>query len=126
MIKPVYLFDSVILIDILNTKPQAKKWLSSVQEDRIAISVVTMSEVLVGTKDNEISVVMDALGRLPCLPIVVSTAELAAKLRQQYRFKLLDAYQAALAIEHKLTLVTRNTKDFNPKIHPFVKIPYSL
>jgi predicted nucleic acid-binding protein len=53
-------------------------------------------------------------------------ADLAAKLRRKYGWKLPDAFQAALAQHHKIKLTTRNKKDFDPKRHTFVEIPYSL
>lgn len=76
--------------------------------------------------------------RYPVLPIVESSlgfrevvstiteADLAASLRQTYHWKLPDAFQAAFAKHHRLKLVTRNTKDFNPSIHYFVVVPYVL
>lgn len=38
----------------------------------------------------------------------------AAKLRRDYRMKLPDAIIAATSIIYDLTLITRNTKDFEP------------
>lgn len=122
----VYLLDSVVLIDILNTRPQAKKWISSVSPSSLVISVVTLSEVLVGIKDEEQDLVKSFLNEFPCLSIDPVTAEAASRLRRQFKWKLMDAFQAALALEHKLTLITRNSKDFNSKVHPFVKTPYSI
>jgi predicted nucleic acid-binding protein len=43
--------------------------------------------------------------------------------QKKLRGELPDAFQAALASRHDLKLVTRNTKDFNPKEHHFVTIP---
>ena len=54
------------------------------------------------------------------------TAARAARLRRQYRWKLPDALQAALAQQHGLRLATRNTKDFDPAQHAFVVVPYRL
>jgi predicted nucleic acid-binding protein len=47
-------------------------------------------------------------------------------LRRTERWKLPDAFQAAIAIQHGLTLVTRNTRDFQPGREPAVLIPYRL
>jgi predicted nucleic acid-binding protein len=50
-----------------------------------------------------------------------------AELRQQLRLKLPDALQAAVAVEHNLTLVTRNTKDFKPGMGTLeVLVPYRI
>jgi predicted nucleic acid-binding protein len=53
-------------------------------------------------------------------------ADLAASLRREYRWKLPDAFQAALAKHHELRLATRNTEDFPPEAHEFVSVPYAL
>jgi predicted nucleic acid-binding protein len=47
-------------------------------------------------------------------------------LIDHYGWKLPDAFQAALALHHHLKLCTRNTKDFDPKKHSFVEVPYRL
>jgi len=47
-------------------------------------------------------------------------------MRQRHGWKLPGAFQAALAEEHGLRLVTRNTKDFSPEKHAFVLVPYKL
>lgn len=60
------------------------------------------------------------------LEIDALVAEKAALLRRQNGWKLPDAFQAALALIHDIKLCTRNTKDFNPQKHAFVKIPYQL
>jgi predicted nucleic acid-binding protein len=66
------------------------------------------------------------LNLFPTLPLTVETADVAARLRRTQRLKLPDAFQAAVAIQHELTLVTRNTRDFQPGGDPEVLIPYRL
>ena len=119
-----FLLDSVILIDSFNGVVPAKRWLNSIKAKDAVISVVTLAEVLTGSPNIEQDMIL--LRQYECLTIQPSTAEISARLRKQFKWKLMDAFQAALAIEHKLTLITRNSKDFNPKIHPFVKMPYSI
>jgi predicted nucleic acid-binding protein len=58
--------------------------------------------------------------------VTLEVADLAASLRRDHRWKLPDAMQAAVAINRQLTLVTRNSKDFDPVRHAFVVIPYQL
>ena len=53
-------------------------------------------------------------------------ADLAAELRRVHRWKLPDAFQAAVAQRNALHLATRNTDDFNPQRHSFVVVPYVL
>ena len=56
--------------------------------------------------------------------ITKEVADLAAVLRRQHRWKLPDAFQAALAQTHKLRLATRNTRDFPAEKFAFVSVPY--
>ena len=123
-VKHKYLVDSVILIDHLNGDDRATKWLSRLEEDEAALSPVTRAEVLAGATEEERADVTALLDDFPCLPITDKTADSAAALRRDLRWKLPDAFQAALAQEHDLQLVTRNTKDFSESTHSFVKIPY--
>lgn len=58
--------------------------------------------------------------------IDAAIADLAAELRLQYKWKIPDALQAACAVTNNTELATRNSKDFKPKKHGFVLIPYSF
>ncbi len=124
--KPIYLLDTVILIDHLNGIPKATKWLKSVEIEKLAISVITRAEVLTGTSKSEYAAVNLMLDRFKCFHIDSNIANETAKLRKENRWKLPDAFQAAIAIQHSLKLVTRNTKDFTQEKYPFVIIPYNL
>jgi predicted nucleic acid-binding protein len=117
------LLDSVILIDHLNGISAATRYLESVTEANI--SVITRAEVLAGITLTGLPDVKEWLDRYPTLAIDRQTADLAAELRRENRWKLPDAFQAALATQHGLKLATRNTKDFPPDRHPFVVVPYS-
>ena len=74
----------------------------------------------------KLSFVPILLDRFPSLPIDQAIADLAARLRRRFRWKLPDAFQAALARHHGLTLVTRNTRDFSPDRFDFVDVPYTI
>ncbi len=120
------LLDSVILIDHLNNKSKASEFILKQQSKQLYISVITRAEVLVGVDSAQAEIVKKLLDCFSLLPITKADADCAAQLRRQYKWKLPDALQAALAINHKLRLVTRNTKDFDATKHKFVKIPYKL
>jgi predicted nucleic acid-binding protein len=62
----------------------------------------------------------------PTLAIDQATADLAAALRRDHGWKLPDAFQAAIAQQHGLRLVTRNRRDFPPQRYRFVDIPYRV
>jgi predicted nucleic acid-binding protein len=118
------MLDSVILIDHLNGVSAAKKFVLSLQPEETAISVITRAEILVGvTRKNE-DLVKAFLEQYHLLIIDKTIADLAASLRKTKKWKLPDAFQAALCLYHDLKLTTRNIKDFNPKEHDFVEIPY--
>ena len=116
------LLDCVILIDHLNGISAATRYLESVTE--ASISVMTRAEVLAGIPVSALPDVKEWLDRYPTLAIDRQTADLAADLRRKNKWKLPDAFQAALASQHGLKLATRNTKDFSPHRHPFVVVPY--
>jgi predicted nucleic acid-binding protein len=117
------LLDSVILIDHLNGISAATEYLESLTE--ASISVIARAEVLAGVPISAMAEVKEWLDRYPTLSIDRQTADLAADLRRKNKWKLPDAFQAAIATQHGLQLATRNTRDFPPQRHPFVVVPYS-
>ena len=120
------LLDSVILIDHLNGIGKASQFILGLDPMQTAISVITRAEIISGLTEDEKTGVLTLLDQYHLLIIDKPIADLAAKLRKTHRWKLPDAFQAALALHHKIKLTTRNTKDFAPKKHDFVEIPYSL
>lgn len=96
------------------------------RRDEIAISVITRAEVLIGFDEEHEQLAKALLDQFPHYPVTTEDADVAAGLRRQNRWKLPDALQAAIALNHRLQLVTRNSKDFDPVRHSFVIIPYIL
>ena len=120
------LLDSVILIDHFNGIQSATRYIGHVAS-RACISTVTRAEVLTGFDSVEArALARELLDRFPLIPIDTPVADLATELRHEHRWKLPDAFQAAVAKLHGLTLVTRNVKDFPPDRYAFVHVPYSL
>jgi predicted nucleic acid-binding protein len=120
-----FLIDSVILIDHFNGRPEATRCLARIGPES-ALSVITRAEVLAGFEPGEAVAALGLLDRFPTLIIDSPVADLAARLRREQRWKMPDALQAALARYHSLELVTRNTRDFSPDRHRFVRVPYVL
>lgn len=120
-----YLLDSVILIDHFNNIPQASAFLQQ-HKASSAISVITRAEVLTGFALEHRNIAAKFLDCFVTLNIDKDIADLTAQLRYQFRWKLPDALQAALAQQHQLTLVTRNTKDFPLNKYDFVLTPYQI
>ena len=119
------LLDSVILIDHLNGVAAATDYLRTLA-DAGCISAITRAEVLTGLEGAAQRTVRRLLDCFRFLPIDREVADLAAELRRLHRWKLPDAFQAAVAQQHGLQLATRNRDDFNPRRHAFVVIPYVL
>lgn len=119
------LVDSVIFIDHFNSIPEATQFIEQHCDD-IHLSVVTRAEILVGFEKTALKNAKDLLNIFPTIDFTKDDADLAAALRRQHKWRLPDAIQAAIAKQNNLTLVTRNTKDFNPNKHKFVQVPYSL
>ena len=120
-----YLLDSVVVIDHLNGIEPATRFLAE-HGTACAISVITRAEVLAGFDDAHAALALELLDLFPTLPITAEIADLAARLRHHERFKLPDAFQAALARHHDLTLVTRNTRDFSGVPGLDVVVPYTV
>lgn len=120
------LLDSVILIDHFNGIPEASTFISGLDPGKTAISVITYAEILVGFENESTEEAKTLLNHYEILSIDARIAEKGAELRRRYGWKLPDAFQAALALHYGLRLCTRNTKDFNPKKHSFVEVPYKL
>lgn len=120
------LVDSVILIDHLNGIDQATKFVLDLDPHETAISVITRAEILVGIDEKDEVLVKAFLNQYHLLIIDKPIADLSVALRRKYGWKLSDAFQAALALHHKIKLTTRNKKDFDQKKHDFIEIPYSI
>jgi predicted nucleic acid-binding protein len=120
-----YLLDSTLLIDHFNAVEDATEFLLRHGHES-AVSVVTVAEVLAGSMPADAAAHELLLDQHACLAVDVLTAKAAAVLRRQKRWKLADSFQAALALRHGMKLVTRNTKDFDPKKMDFVHVPYVL
>jgi hypothetical protein len=119
------LLDSVILIDHFNGIAAATRYLAEVRAEA-AISVITRAEVLSGFRGGSERKGRQFLDCFQTLAIDQAIADAAAVLRRRHRWKLPDAFQAALARAHRLKLATRDRKDFPPERHRFVVVPYRI
>lgn len=119
------LLDSTILIDHFNGIEKARKFILD-NKSKLFLSFITRAEVLTGFDNEAALIAKKVLDFFPLLPVTPQDADLAAELRRLEKWKLPDAFQAAFAKNNKLTLATRNTKDFQTNKHNFVTIPYHL
>lgn len=117
-------FDTNILVDYLNGRPEAREELRLYKA--LAISIITWMEVLVGVQSpEEDAKVRVFLRRFERLGLGEEIAAEAIELRRQHRLNLPDAVIWASARQTQSLFVTRNTKDF-PARDPGVRVPYTL
>lgn len=120
-----YLIDSDVVIDHLADVPTATTLLEQLASDGIAVSILTYMEsyqgVLRSPHQTRARRKFEAfLETVPVLPFSVVGAKRCAQLREtlhregkRVKARTLDLMTAAIAIEHHLTLVTRNMEDYN-------------
>jgi hypothetical protein len=116
-------FDSNIVIDWLNRKPQAKSELSRYSRHRM--SRIAWTEVLAGEPLETRDVVRELISAFEIVEIDARIATAAADVRHRTRMKLMDAYILATAQVNGSILITRNIKDF-PVNMPGIRVPYTL
>jgi predicted nucleic acid-binding protein len=127
-----FLLDTNVLSEMVRPAPELKvlEWLSTVDEDRVFMSVATIAEVRRGialmAEGRRRTALADWLandlsGRFAgrVLSIDVSVAEhwgdlLALSRQSGLALSAIDGFFAATALAKGLILVTRNTKDFLP------------
>jgi predicted nucleic acid-binding protein len=117
------LFDTNILIDFLNSIPQARDEIARYREK--SISIITWMEVLVGANEDVEARTRDYINSFDVIPLDDKVADRAVKLRREHGVRLPDAIVWASAETHALLLVTRNTKDFG-RDTPGIRMPYAL
>lgn len=116
------LLDTGLLIQFLRGNKKSAGLLASLFSDStISISVITVTEILIGSRDERhLRAAQSVLTLMQILAIDRDTAEKAATLVKQYPQAfgnqvsrgVADAYIAATAWSHDLTLYTLNTRDF--------------
>jgi tRNA(fMet)-specific endonuclease VapC len=119
-----YLLDSDWVVDHLADVPAAHELLEMLSPDGIAVSIITYLEAYEGVERSSDRPAAEAkfqtlMRQVPVLPISRAVARRCASLRHVLRSqgkrvdrRALDLLIAATALEHDLTLVTRNVEDY--------------
>ena len=116
--KARYLLDSGLLIRHLRGRPEAVRLLRGLgKRERLAIAAVSRLEVHAGMREHERYKTQKLLSRFATLEMGADIADRAGDYIQGYRSRgvalsVPDAIIAATAIQHNLTLVTFNPRDF--------------
>lgn len=101
------LVDSDVLVDHLRGHLRLVRG-----QDDAQVSTVTRAELFSGRGAEERRI-RRLLEPMTELHVDRAVAERAGRLRRTIRIRLPDALIAATALEHRLTLITRNVRDFN-------------
>jgi tRNA(fMet)-specific endonuclease VapC len=120
-----HLLDSDIVILRLNNDQTIRALMTSVAQQGMSISVVTYMEVLDGLQRTANPIAAEArferiFQDVPVISFDRAAAQRCALLRdalaqqgKRVRQRSLDLITASVAIEHGLTLVTYNTRDYD-------------
>ena len=120
----ILLLDTSVIVDVLRDCLNRRSLLADLTEAGrvLATSAVSVGEVHAGLRPQEQQEAQVFLSSLVCYPVTRSIARLAGEqklfyARQGRTIGLIDMIVAATALEHSLTLMTDNVKDFpNPDL----------
>jgi len=126
----------------LQPSPAVVRWLAGRQSQEIFLSTATVAEIRYGIEAAPLGARRNALEQwyrtsiggpaVQLLPITLAIAETWGRLRRQAELAkrtmpAMDAFIAATAEVHGLTVVTRNTRDFEiwggPVFNPWTEDP---
>lgn len=116
------LLDTSVIIDAINEKKDRRLFLRGLVEqgNLLACCPINVTEVYAGMRPNEEERTTALLASLDYFPITFAVARLAGELKRNFgkrgsTLSVADSLIAAVAIQHRLLLVTDNVKDFPMK-----------
>jgi len=122
-----YLIDTNIVIYYYNetTEPEVSQFIEDIIETSFNISVVTHIEFInYGFSPKHYKKAIKFLEKANIIHITDEIQSKAEELEIKYRLKRNDAFIAATSLIEKMTLLTRNIKDFSRIIDLNVENPF--
>ena len=117
-----FLLDTSVLIDTLNGKNGRNELLQDLvaQGHLLACCPINVTEIYAGMRSHEEAQTLELLQSLQYFPLPWPIARLAGELKRDYRRKGMtlattDVTIAAVALYHRLTLITDNLKHYPMK-----------
>lgn len=125
----MYLFDTDILVDYLRLHGPALSFLENLTKKDRKVGFISHFELLKGCDRKVQSNKIDTLMKyFEVMPINSSITEAALRMYRERKWHahidIPDAFIAATALAHKLTLVTRNLKHYRNIPQLKIKKPY--
>jgi predicted nucleic acid-binding protein len=137
----MYLLDTDVLSELRRSRRNSNvtKWIVDIAPDDLFLSVITISEIELGIERQRplnpgfaqnlsdwLDITLRVYGER-ILPLTIGIARRWGRLAAQLGNKQLDLAIASTALEHDLTVVTRNVSDFEPTgvsiLNPFDTLP---
>lgn len=119
--------DTCILIDHFRGHQPATRYIESLDDNEVILSVITEAEALSGESCNTESVrerILHLLARWKHIEVSHDIALRAGDIKRAHGLALPDALIAATALSNKAELLTRNTGDFKKVEGLTVLAPY--
>jgi predicted nucleic acid-binding protein len=117
--KVIFLLDTTVLIDVLRTRKNRRPLLAELVTAGhiLATAAINIAEVYAGMRAGEEVKTEAFLSSLDCYPMTGAIARRAGSLKSAWARKgqtisLADMMVAATALEHGLSLMTDNHKDY--------------
>lgn len=125
----MYLFDTDILVDYLRMHEPAMEYLESLSKADRKTAFISRFELLKGcSRKAQANKIGTFFKHFTVLPLTSTVAEDALRIYHDKKWHahidIPDAFIAATAIAHKLTLVTRNLKHFKNIPNLKIEKPY--
>ena len=124
------LLDTTVLIDTLRSRNDRRSLLAElvIQGHRLSTAAINIAEIHAGMRSGEEERTEAFLARLQCFSMTSETGRLAGLLKNRFArqgktLELPDMIVAVTALEHGLTLMTDNQKDFPIPELSFYRLP---